>query len=107
MTEYLELGSVPSEEECVQVGASDYDLLSRQESVRYIQQLQKCFPQYEEFRVRFSAMNFPHDFGYYKEVVVKYEPNSLGEKFVYFIEKNLPDTWDNEKVMIMNEDENE
>ena len=39
-----------------------------------------------------------------EEVVVKYEPNSLGEKFVYFIEKNLPDTWDNEKVMIMNED---
>lgn len=101
MKEYMELGPVPCEEDCVTVGNDDYDQLSTIESLQYIKLLMKRFPQFEEFGTRFTSMSFPHDFGWYREVVIKYESDTVGEEFAYFVENNLPERWDSDEELRM------
>lgn len=65
--EYLNIGSSPSEENCVQVGSENYRDMSRLECRLFKEQLQEQFPD-GDFRIK----SFPHDFGTYHEVVAYY-----------------------------------
>lgn len=98
MREYLELGSTPSDENCAQIGDSDYLAKVSEECKKYIFLLEKCFPDLPE-EVCFRRKSFPHDFGDYFEVVVCYNSNSdKQESAAYFVENNLPETWVDDKV---------
>lgn len=105
--EYLELGSVPGDEECVQVSQTeDYLTSMRNECNRYLKMLEKRFPVPVGFDNRFIVKSFDHDFGGYYEVSISYNPkydNSIG--FAYFVEHNLPYFWEDDKIIIYNGEE--
>lgn len=97
--EYLELGSAPTEEECVQVSDKvDYIPAMREELIRYRKLLEKMFPS-----CYFSIMWFDHDFGRYGEVVVRFNPDNEEEvHYAYNVEHNLPKYWEKENVQTEN-----
>lgn len=91
MIEYLELGSVPYDEDCPQVGYDSTDKLYAYVCV-YAEQLERMFPK-AKIRVR----RYNHDFGSYYEAIVKFNPNNEDEAEAAFeAEGNLPDLWDDE-----------
>jgi len=64
MQDYLTLGPTPAAENCVQVGVSHYDVLSRLECKTFIEQLERKFPITLPTN-SFKMMSNPHDFGSY------------------------------------------
>jgi hypothetical protein len=92
MMDYLELGPVPAGEECAQVGEAGFDERAKQECERYVEQLEKMFPE-PPVGSYFTVKSFPHDFGRYYEVVVTWT-NEAGEDFAFNVERNLPETWE-------------
>ena len=92
--EYIELGSAPAEENCVSVTRDgDYMPAMREECRRYKAMLESLFPIPEEVNAYFSIKSFPHDFGSYLEVILKFDEEA-GE-FAYDVEENLPGKWIN------------
>ena len=92
-SEYLELGPVPSDEECTGTReGTDYITPQNQEMATYRRQLERMFPDAD-----FRAKRFPHDFGSYGEVCVVYAPGTESEELAYRVEENLPRQWDNEE----------
>lgn len=101
MTDYLTLGSVPYNENCVQVGDPEYYDKTKKETERYIEQLKARFPEYQEIGVRFVVKSFEHDFGTYHEVVVKFnDSNDIQCAFADFVDQNLPGNWNDKEVLI-------
>jgi hypothetical protein len=92
----MELGPVPAEERCQQVGTRDYDpAMARKECRAYLKQLQRQFPEADSLGVSFKITNNPHDFGTYHEVAaVGHLPEA--EALIYQIEGSLPAKWDEE-----------
>lgn len=88
--EYLELGPVPIEEECAQVGSPDFERKAKLECKVYIAQLKRMYP-----GMNFAVRGFDHDFGRYYEVIVFYDPDDLeSSNNAFAIEENLPYRWD-------------
>lgn len=96
MRDYMTLGPVPVDESCAQVGKDDFVEKERKELRAYRHQLERQFPDPPE-GVTFGVKHFAHDFGSYGEVVAKYDDDDEKQlEFVYQIEANLPDKWDDE-----------
>ena len=110
-SDYLTIGSTPPEEECAQVGCENYETLAKEECRRFKRQLEHKFENYAwsyenadgiEVSVvgipkgaSFVIKGFPHDFGRYYEVVVKYDTDSEeAEQFAYIVEGNTPAKWE-------------
>lgn len=95
--DFLELGCTPSDEECAQVGEDNYESNARAECERYIQLLRTLFgPEPEGAALR--VKQFPHDFGYYLEVVCYYS-GPVARDYAFHIENNAPATWDTVAVI--------
>lgn len=93
--EYLELGSAPSEEDCVQLDPKDSEYLQRmhEECLRYKQLLEKLFPCPSE-KNYYGIKTFDHDFGRYKEVVIYYDQEDTSSvEFAFHIEGQCPKKW--------------
>lgn len=103
MLDYEVLSSTPINEDCVQVSSNtNYLEPMREECSRYKQMLIDRFPipEYLAPYVGFAIKRFDHDFGGYYEVVIKYNTdNEEAVDFMVFVENNLPETWDDTKVM--------
>lgn len=102
MIEYLELGPVPSDEQCEQLGPNYNPAKARAESRIYAAQLARMFDSKlaENSRGWFSVKSFPHEFGNYLEVVVKYDPNDeLSVAWAFDVENNLPENWDKQALL--------
>lgn len=98
--DYLNLGSAPCEEDCAQVGSSNYTILANLEMDLYIDQLNRQFSDLiENDLIFFHKKWFNHDFGRYGEVVVSYNPDKE-ESFhaALYVENNIPYNWDEEAV---------
>jgi len=95
MEEYLELGSAPADENCVQVETGkDYVPAMLAECKRYKELLRKLFPDKPD-DCRFAIKSFPHDFGTYYEVVIFYNPKiEKSANFAFSVESNLPAKWE-------------
>src|SRR3990167_9683441 len=94
MYEYIELGSVPADEQCFQVG-SKFEHLIREECRIYKEQLKREFPESERHGVFFLIRNFSHDFRTYYEVCAKFsEENEQAQAFAYKIQENACLYWD-------------
>lgn len=96
MTDYITIGSSPTEEDCAQVGSPDYQERSRNECKAFIAQLARVFGLPPE-GARLTAKSFPHDFGSYREVVCYYdEEKPESAVYAFKLESNTPEKWDEE-----------
>ena len=95
--ETLELGSSPVEESCSQVGTDDYMTRARKECRAYVGQLTRQFPVPADCDIEFGVKRFPHDFGSYLEVAVRFNTEcDRSVEYALSVENNLPGVWDNE-----------
>lgn len=97
MRDFIEIGPVPCDEDCQQVGAASYDpVRARLECQCFIEQLRRQFgPEPEGARLRIKSN--PHDFGNYLEVVCHFDdayPDSV--EYTFKCEGEAWATWDNE-----------
>ncbi len=100
MYEYMEIGPVPADENCAQLGTDDYRENASKEMNAYINQLERVFSEHiANGEVFFRKKWFAHDFGSYGEVVVCYNPDNTNSCNAAFeIEGNLPSNWDDEAI---------
>jgi hypothetical protein len=94
--EMLDIGPVPNGEICAQLGADNYEKLSKIESKAYANQIQRMFPDMP-YGVFIKRTSNPHDFGTYYELAIQYDINEEeAVEFVNNIEGNLPEEWDDQ-----------
>ena len=96
MSDHLNIGPTPDEEECAQVGIDpNYDSASKRECAVYRRMLERLFPIPEGCCAYFAIQSFPHNFGFYREVCVRYNPENADEcEFAYRVEAQSPAQWD-------------
>lgn len=92
--DYLEIGPVPPEEDCEQVGTEKYDPIhARKECQAYIEALRKKLGN-EPNGARLRIRSNPHDFGTYSEVAAYYdENNEQATDYAFKCESEGPMTW--------------
>jgi hypothetical protein len=107
MNNYINIGSVPTAENCASVGEADYYDQTQIELKAYIDQLYRLFTLPEG--AKFVAKSNSHDFGTYYEVEIKYPAEwDYGDDDVrlqplYDCENYMPEYWDDEaKQYLMN-----
>jgi hypothetical protein len=71
MRDYLEIDTVPTEEDCAQVNAADYPQAARREARAYIAQILRHYPApiYGDLCIKRNA----HDFGEYLSVKIIFD----------------------------------
>lgn len=99
MKDYIYVGSAPYDEECSQSCDSDYEEKSRKECNVYIRQLWRMVKEKIGIEktddIEIIIKNEYHDFGVYREVVVKYDINSeQSVNLAYQIDNSIPANWD-------------
>jgi len=97
MVEYMEIGPVPCNEPCAQVGQDNYRQEAKKEMQAYIYQLHRAFPDAYDNNIDFVMKWYQHDFGTYGEVCIQFftdDENAVA--MAYEIESHLPEDWDTE-----------
>ena len=96
MRDFINIGSVPIDEDCAQVGRDDYYEQSKRECNAFKHQLYRVFPEMHETATgQFIVKSFPHDFGTYREVVAVYDDEDAEAMDVAFrAESETPEYWD-------------
>ena len=90
----FDLGPVPCDESCEQVGPNYNSHMARGECHIYKDQLLRMFPDIPE-GCRFKTVHQDHDFGEYVEVHIVYDESVLQcIEYALNVEGNLPDKWD-------------
>lgn len=103
MRDYISIGSVPFEEDCIQVGKDNYHEMSRIECRVFIDQLTRIFGKGTENN-KIRAKSFPHDFGSYLEVVVFFDDEDQDSlEYAFKVEGEFPAKWDEEALKQLNE----
>lgn len=93
--EHIDIGPVPGEESCAQVGSPDYIEAARRECETYRRMLHRLFPVPQGIAVSYVVRSHPHDFGNYLEVGVRYdEAIAAAVDFAYQVELSAPSRWD-------------
>jgi len=71
MRDYLEIDTVPTEEDCAQVGAADYHARARREARAYIGQILRHYPEpmFGDITIKRNA----HDFGEYLSIQIRFD----------------------------------
>lgn len=94
MKDYLNIGSVPYECDCAQVGSDDFDQRSRIECNAFLAQIKRVCGEPPE-GARLVVKSFPHDFGSYREVCVVYDDeNQVATEYALKCEGADIPTWD-------------
>lgn len=97
MKDYLEIGPVPCNENCAQLGEDNFRNRANIEMDTYIEQLYRQFGEkILNTSVSFRKKWFAHDFGNYGEVVISYDDEDENHHIIYEIERELPENWDDE-----------
>ena len=98
MIEYIELGPVPSGEDCEQVGDRFDRIKAIRECNAYRSQLYRAFPELVNHdRVRLVIRMQCHDFGSYPEVAVRFSYEDEEDiDLAYRIDSDAPEYWDDE-----------
>lgn len=98
MLDYLTLETTPTDETCVQVGEEGYYSRMMDEAHKYATMLRGRFVGFN--KVSFGVKTFPHDFGTYAEVVVKYnDTDDIASAQALAVEDNLPRLWNDTTVV--------
>ena len=95
MIDFIDLDTVPSEEECAQVGAEDYSTRSWKEARAYRDQLRRTFGD-EPTGAKLLIKSNPHEFGNYLSVVCAYNQSKEAVDYAFTCESRGPAYWDKE-----------
>lgn len=91
--DYIDIGPVPCQEDCAQVGDPDYQSKARKECAAFKQQLLRMFPPPPKADIIIRAHR--HDFGTYHEVAIRYDDNDAEAcDYAYLVENQTPTHWD-------------
>jgi hypothetical protein len=91
---YIELGPVPCDEPCAQVGDDNYRRKSQIETDRYIKVLRALFKDELPEGTGFASKGFHHEFGTYREVCFFFDDNNPKHvEFAHEVERRLPRNW--------------
>jgi len=94
--DYMTISPAPTEEDCAQVGSSNYEERSRIECKVFLAQLRRQFGD-EPGSASLATKSFTHDFGSYREVVCYYDDEDEEEKdYAFRLESETPAEWDEE-----------
>jgi hypothetical protein len=94
-TEILTISAAPAEENVAQVNSADYASRSRRECTVFKRMLERLFPIPEGVNASFFVKTFDHDFGYYREVCVRFDNSDRqATEFAYQVEREFPEQWD-------------
>ena len=93
MKDFMTLGPVPFEEDCIQVSPEvDYSAM-RKEVSNYVTLLESRFTNIPE-NAYFGIKRESHDFGTYFEAAVYWDTEDTdSQTFAFFVENRLPATW--------------
>ena len=93
MRDFLNIGPVPCDEECAQVGCENYKKLAMDECFKFIDVIRKKLGN-EPKGADLIVKAFPHDFGTYYEVVCYYDDqNEKATEYAFKCESDSPTTW--------------
>ena len=95
----LYLGSTPFDEDCAQVGAPDYHVRATYECRAFLMQMERVHPLPDG--AEYVSILSPHDFGSYREVVVRYDPDTCSPEAAqaaWDAEQMVPPHWDAEAI---------
>src|SRR3990167_9964707 len=96
--DYINIGSSPCNEDCIQVGDPEYYPKAIQECKRFLDLIrEKLGP--EPPGARLKVKSFPHDFGTYHEVVCYFlKDNEEAFEYAMRCESDAPQTWNDNQV---------
>ena len=104
MKEDFDLGPTPYDETCAQVGEKDYEENARKECTAYKNQLVRLVSAkyrrvlkrvYDAGDFSINSKSNRHDFGSYRSVVVRFNPdNEIAALLACWVENNTPGEWD-------------
>lgn len=94
MRDYLNIGPVPADEPCEQLGENYRPTVAWSECLTFIAQLRRTFGP-EVGSAQLKVMSNQHDFGTYYEVVCWFQTNDEdGKRYAFNVEANMPLEWD-------------
>lgn len=97
MKDYVEIGPVPADEPCQQVGTPDYDpTAAREECERFIEVIRESLGA-EPTGARLAVKQFPHELGSYYQVVcyfVEEFPEAID--YAFKCKAEVPTRWPSE-----------
>ena len=97
MRDFLDLSPVPTDEPCAQVGPDNYMPRMRAECKAFVAQLERTFPDALAAGVYFRIRSNPYDAGTYLSVEAVFDDEDEDQaEWVYTIEGELPEAWDQE-----------
>ncbi len=104
--DYMELGSAPSDEDCVNVTREGgYLPAMREECLRFIDLIRKKLGPEPE-GARLYVKSNPHDFGTYLEVACGYyDDDEEARRYAYRCERYAPRTWADDKPIVVIQEE--
>jgi hypothetical protein len=99
MRDYIEIGSSPAGEDCIQVSRdTDYLPAMRKECQRFLELIRKTLGP-EQGTARLYVKSNPHDFGSYLEVTCSYDDqDEEGMKYAFRCEREAPEFWPKDEV---------
>lgn len=96
MTDYVEIGSTPANENCAQVGSADYATRARKECAQFIIAIRRTLGS-EPDGARLVVRSNPHDFGTYYEVACRYDDRSdAAVDYAFKCDSDAPGDWTDE-----------
>ena len=95
MRDYMTLGSVPYEEDCIQMGKDG----QKEECRKFVNMLREKFINIPEW-ASFSVKSNPYEYEYYYEAAVNWNTeDEESTQFALFVESNIPARWnDTEQI---------
>jgi len=94
-SQIMNIGPVPCEENAAQVGRPDYDEHSRRECRVFKRMLERLHPIPPDCPAELVVKSFPHEFGNYREVCVRYDADdAAATDYAFALEGDTPPNWD-------------
>src|SRR6516164_8498729 len=99
MRDYMDIGAVPYDEACQQVGTPNYDpMKARKECRVFKNMLRRVFGEPPE-GARLRVKGHEHDFGIYHSVAVVFDTdNEAAVEYAFKVERETPAKWDDKAL---------
>lgn len=102
MKDFLNIGSSPYAENCVQLGSPDYQEKAIKECSIFAKQLLRQFPNIP-VGCKVGIKSFQHDFGTYFETVIYFDNENEEQcNYAYQVEAGFPEFWDEQSKTELN-----
>ena len=103
MRDYMTLGSVPYEEDCIQMGKEG----QKEECRKFVNMLREKFINIPEW-ASFSVKSNPYEYDCYYEAAVNWnDEDEESTQFAFFVETNIPARWDDTEQIDWNQGKTE